>query len=406
MSEPPTAAYAELQVTSNFSFLRGASHPEELVEQAQALGLAGLALTDRNSLAGVVRAHAKAGELGLRFVVGCRLDLSDAPSILCWPTDRPAYARLSSLLTLGKRRAGKGRCELTLADVLAHAEGQVVALVPPEEPVGDLAPLLRELGRCWGSDLHLALSHLYRGDDAERIGRLAELARVCGVRLLATNDVHYHVPGRRALQDVVTCIREGVTIAEAGGRLFANAERHLKAPAEMARLFAAWPEALESSLAITERCRFSLGDLAYDYPVRDDYDGRTPDEELERRAWAGTAWRYPDHLPEKVRALIARELDLIRQLRYAPYFLTVHDIVAFARSREILAQGRGSAANSAVCYVLGITAVDPAKHDLLFERFVSASRGEPPDIDIDFEHERREEVIQHLYQPVDEIALA
>jgi error-prone DNA polymerase len=391
-------AYAELQVTSNFSFLRGASHPEELVEHARALGLAALALTDRNSLAGVVRAHLAARELGLRFLVGCRLDLTDAPSLLCWPTDRPAYARLSTLLTLGKRRAAKGRCELTLADVLAHAEGQVFALLPTELPDAALADHLRNLRQSLGPDLYLAVSHLYRGDDAARIERLAELARWHRVPLLATNDVHYHHPERRALQDVVTCIREGVTIAEAGRHLFANAERHLKAPAEMARLFAAWPEALESSLLIAKHCRFTLDDLAYDYPVRESYDGRTPDEELARRAWAGAAWRYPDHLSEKVKVLIARELDLIRELRYAPYFLTVDDVVRFARSRRILCQGRGSAANSAVCYVLGITAVDPARMDVLFERFVSAERDEPPDIDVDFEHERREEVIQWIYE--------
>jgi error-prone DNA polymerase len=390
-------AYAELQVTSNFSFLRGGSHPEELALRAAELGLAALALTDRNTLAGVVRAHAAAAELGLRFLVGCRLDLADAPSLLCWPTDRPAYARLATLLTLGKRRAVKGRCELALADVLAHAEGQILALIPPEEPDGDLARHLGSLSDRWGSSLYLAVSHSYRGDDAERIGRLAGLARAYGVRLLATNDVHHHDPGRRALQDVLTCVREKVTLGDAGGRLFANAERHLKAPVGMARLFAAWPEAIASSLEIVERCRFSLAELAYDYPIRDSYDGRTPDEELARRAWAGAKEHYPDHLPEKVRALIARELELIRELRYAPYFLTVHDIVAFARSRGILAQGRGSAANSAVCYVLGVTAVDPARLDLLFERFVSAARDEPPDIDVDFEHEKREEVIQHVF---------
>jgi error-prone DNA polymerase len=398
MPPDPAAAYAELQVTSNFSFLRGASHPEELVARAHELGLAGIALTDRHSLAGVVRAHEEAEDRGVRFLVGCRLDLACGASLLCWPTDKPAYARLSSLLTLGKGRAAKGRCTLHLDDLLAHAEGQLFALIPPEVLDETFADLLGRLAGCWRDRLYLVLSHGYRGDDRERLGRLAGLARGAGVRPLATNDVHHHVPERRPLQDVLTCIREHVTIHQAAPLLFPNAERHLKPPEEMARLFAAWPEAIESSLEILERCRFSLEDLAYDYPVRDSHDGRTPDEELARRAWAGAEEHYPDHLPEKVRTLIARELALIRGLRYAPYFLTVHDIVAFARSRGILAQGRGSAANSAVCYVLGITAVDPARMDLLFERFVSAERDEPPDIDVDFEHEKREEVIQWVYE--------
>jgi error-prone DNA polymerase len=384
--------YAELQVTSNFSFLRGASHPEELVAQAGAAGLAALSLTDRNSFAGLVRAHVKARELGLRFVPGVRLDLVDGPSLLAWPMDKPAYSRLSGLLTLGKRRAAKGACTLHLADVLAHAEGQLFAAIEPDDAT------LATLAEAWGDRLHLVAAHRFAGDDRERIAGLAEQARRAGVRLLATNDVHYHLPERRPLQDVVTCIREHCTIRDAGGRLFANAERHLKPPAEMARLFAACPEALESGLEIVERCRFSLTELAYDYPVEPDYDGRTPQAELERLTWLGAAWRYGEPLPEKVAAILRHELELIGKLGYAPYFLTVHEIVRFARSKDILCQGRGSAANSAVCYVLGITAVDPARIDLLFERFVSAERNEPPDIDVDFEHERREEVIQHIYQ--------
>ena len=389
-------AYAELQITSNFSFLRGASHPEELVVQAQALGLAGLAFTDRNSFAGIVRAHQQAKETGLRFLVGCRLDLVCGTSLLCWPTDKPAYARLSSLLTHGKLRAAKAGCSLTLEDVLAHDEGQVFALLPPDTPDAAFAELTRRLRRRW-RQLYLVLSHRYAGDDAERLARLAEFASHTGARPLATNDVHYHHPDRRPLQDVVTCIREHARIAEAAPLLFANAERHLKPPEEMARLFRGHPQALESTLEIVERCRFSLGELAYDYPVQDLYDGRTPDQELERRALVGAAERYPGHLPAKVERQLRHELELIRELRYAPYFLTVHDIVAYARSRDILCQGRGSAANSAVCYVLGVTAVDPARVNLLFERFVSAQRDEPPDIDVDFEHERREEVIQWIY---------
>ncbi len=387
-------AYAELQVTSNFAFLRGASHPEELVARAQELGLAALALTDRNTLAGVVRAHVKAKELGFRFLVGCRLDLVEGLSLLCWPTDRPAYARLATLLTQGKRRAAKAQCRLTLDDVTAHGEGLLFALVADRTTDAHGLAGLRER---WPGRLWLAVSHGFSGDDAARLEHLAAVAAAARVPLLATNDVHYHDPARRPLHDVVTCIRERTTLAAAGGRLFANAERHLKSPVEMARLFARWPEALEASLEIARHCRFSLDELAYDYPVRESYDGRTPQEELERRTWRGAAERYPDHLPDKVRKTLRHELDLIGELAYAPYFLTVHDIVGFARGRGILCQGRGSAANSAVCYVLGITAVDPARGDLLFERFVSAERDEPPDIDVDFEHERREEVIQHIY---------
>ena len=390
-------AYAELQVTTNFCFLRGASHPEELVVQAQALGLAGIAVTDRNSLAGIVRAHQQALQLEFRFLVGCRLDLVDGTSLLCWPTDRPAYARLSSLLTLGKRRAAKAGCSLTLEDVLAHEEGQVFALIPPEAPDDGFAELARTLRRR-RRQLYLVLSHRYAGDDARRLKELAELARDTGLRPLATNDVHYHHPDRRPLQDVVTCIREHARIADAAPLLFPNAERHLKPPEEMARLFRDCPQALESGIEILERCRFSLQELAYDYPVQDSYDGRTPDEELAHRAWAGAKRYYPDQLPAKVEAQIRHELTLIAELRFAPYFLTVHDIVEYARSQGILCQGRGSAANSAVCYVLGVTAVDPARVELLFERFVSAERGEPPDIDVDFEHERREEVIQWIYR--------
>ncbi|MFL5002849.1 MAG: error-prone DNA polymerase [Xanthobacteraceae bacterium] len=322
----------------------------------------------------------------------------DGTSLLCWPTDRPAYARLSSLLTHGKRLAAKGGCTLTLDDILAHDEGQVFALVPPPDaPDPSFVALARRLRRRW-QRLYLVLSHRYAGDDAERLGRLAELARDTGLRPLATNDVHYHHPDRRPLQDVVTCIREHARIVDAAPLLFANAERHLKPPAEMARLFRDYPQALESSLEIAERCRFSLGELAYDYPIQASYEGRTPDQELERRVFAGAEERYPDHLPEKVGRLLRHELELIAALRYAPYFLTVHDIVRYARSRDILCQGRGSAANSAVCYALGVTAVDPSRMDLLFERFVSAERNEPPDIDVDFEHERREEVIQWIYR--------
>ncbi len=418
---PPAApsadlpAYAELQVTSNFSFLRGASHPHELVETAARLGLAAIALTDRSSLAGVVRAHVAAKEAGLRFVVGTRLDLQKSPSagegwggaspclsLLVYPTDRAAYGRLARLLTLGKRRAPKGQCHLSLDDLLDHGEGQIVVALPPgafREAQGEgFAAALRRLADAFPGRAYLAGHCLYRGDDVRRLAALADLAGRCGTPLVATNDVHMHVPERRPLQDVLTCIREHCTLDEAGYRLFANAERHLKPPAEMARLFADHPDAVARTVEIAERCRFNLDDLRYEYPTELTAEGRTPQQELVHLARTGADRRYPGGVPEKVRAMLEDELRLIEQLGYAPYFLTVHDIVRFAERRGILCQGRGSAANSVVCYCLGITAVDPTRIDLLFERFVSTERNEPPDIDVDFEHHRREEVIQYIYE--------
>jgi len=389
--------YAELHATSNFSFLRGASHPEELAETAAALGHRALAITDRNSLAGVVRAHAAAKRLGFRLVVGARIDLEDGPSVLAYPDDRAAYGRLANLLTLGKRRVDKGECRLVRADLLAHAEGQLLAVLPPGDPGEDFVQALTELKGPIGDRLYLAAHHLYRGDDGRRIGQLAELAAHCRIPLVATNDVHMHVPARRQLQDVLTCVREKCTIDTAGFRLQSNAERHLKSPREMARLFRNHPDALARTIEIVERTRFSLDELRYEYPVDPCPDGLTPQDYLARETWAGAAERYLDGVPAKVRTQLEHELSLIGRLGYAPYFLTVYDIVRFARSRGILCQGRGSAANSAVCYCLGITAVDPSRLDLLFERFVSAERNEPPDIDVDFEHERREEVIQYIY---------
>ena len=397
-------SYAELQVTSNFSFLRGASHPDELAIAAAALGLKGLAITDRNSLAGIVRAHVAVKETGIRLIVGVRLDLgleaSDSPdlSLLCYPTDRAAYGRLSRLITLGRRRAPKGECWLTLDDVLAHDQGQIFIVLPPARPDGAFAQTLRQLGDAWPGRCYLAGHYLYRGDDARRLAQLAELAAAAGTPLVACNDVHYHTPARRPLQDLVTCIREHCTIAAAGFRLTANAERHLKPGQEMARLFAAYPEAIARTVEIAERCRFSLDELRYEYPSEPVPEGRTPQAELERLTWIGAEERYGGQVPEKVREILQHELVLIGELDYAPYFLTVHDLIRFAKERGILCQGRGSAANSAVCYCLGITAVDPSRLDLLFERFVSAERNEPPDIDVDFEHERREEVIQYIYQ--------
>ncbi len=390
-------AYAELQVTSHFSFLRGASSPKELVEQAAALGLGAIAIADRNTLAGVVRAHQAAQEAGLRLVIGARLDFTDAPSLLCFPEDRAAYGRLSQMLTDGKMRSQKGQCNLMLDDLFAHGDGQRLVALPVEQPDAAFADHLKLLKRRFGRSLYLAAHHLYRGDDAKRLARSSDLAEAVGVPLLATNDVHAHVAARRPLQDVLTCIREGCTVAEAGFRLNANAERHLKSPQEMARLFRRRPDTVARTMEIVEACTFSLGELKYEYPAEPVPEGRTPQEELVRQVRLNAPARYPGGVPPKVQALLKKELALVRKLGYARYFLTVYDIVNFARKEDILCQGRGSAANSAVCYVLGITAVNPDTSQLLIERFLSEERKEPPDIDVDFEHERREEVMQYIF---------
>ena len=390
-------AYAELQAISNFSFLRGASHPGELALQAKALGLDAIALADRNTLAGVVRAHVDAKTVGLRFIVGARLDFTDAASVLVYPTDRAAYGRLSQLLTDGKRRAPKGECHAKLADLFAYGEGQSLIAIPPEGPADAFAAQLKELRQRFPGAVYLAASHRYRGDDRKRITRLGHLADAARTPLIATNDVLYHAPERRHLQDVLTCIREGCTIAEAGLRLEANAERHLKPPEEMARLFRDRPDAVTRTLELVRDCRFSLDELKYEYPAEPVPENRTPQEELARLVALHLPERFPDGVSAKIQAQIEKEMALIEERNYARYFLTVYDIVSFARSQDILCQGRGSAANSVVCYILGITAVSPEKVDLLFERFVSANRDEPPDIDVDFEHERREEVMQYIY---------
>ena len=393
--------YAELEVTTNFSFLRSASHPAEMAKTAAALGLSAVAVADRNTLAGVVRAHQAANQAGIKLVVGARLDLQDAPSMLCFPTDRTAYGRLSRLITLGRRRAPKGECEIYLEDVFAHSGGQVfVSLPPPDQETGPddtYTAHLHRLREVFGRDVWLAARCRYHGDDGARLWALAQLAVDVNIPLVATNDVRMHVPDRKPLMDVLTCIREHCTIDQAGFRLTANAERHFKPPAEMARLFRRHPEAILQTMVIAERCAFSLDELRYEYPDDEAPPGTTPQAELKRLSWEGAETRYPDGIPAKVSTQIDYELKLIDELGYAPYFLTVHDIVRYARSQGILCQGRGSAANSTVCYCLGITAIDPAEIDLLFERFVSAERNEPPDIDVDFEHERREEVIQYIY---------
>ncbi|MBT6431156.1 MAG: error-prone DNA polymerase, partial [Rhodospirillaceae bacterium] len=399
-------SYAELQVTSNFSFLRGGSHPDELAITAAALGLTAVAITDRNSLAGVVRAHVGAKGADVRLIVGARLDLQleaiadgqPGLNLLCFPTDRAAYGRLSELLTRGRRRAPKGECWITLDDVFAHDEGQVFVILPPDKPDEGFADQVMELGRCWPGCSYLAGHYLYSGDDRRRLACLAGLAAAANTPLIATNDVHYHTPGRRPLRDVLACIREHCTLAEAGFHLDANAERHLKTAEEMTRLFADYPDAVARTVELANRCRFSLDELRYEYPAEPVPEGRTAQQELEHLTWIGARERYGREIEPSVRELLRHELELIGELDYAPYFLTVHDIVRFARDNQILCQGRGSAANSAVCYCLGITAVDPSRLDLLFERFISAERNEPPDIDVDFEHERREEVIQYVYE--------
>jgi error-prone DNA polymerase len=391
-------SYAELLCQSAFSFLEGASHPQALVEQAKVLGHAAIGIADKNTVAGVVRAHVAASAAGLRLVVGARLVLQDAPDMICYPTDRAAWGRLCRLLTLGKSRAAKGECLLNFADVLAHAQGQVFIAVPP--PVLDEAffSWLRAAGAKLGGALYLAMVRRYAPDDAQRLLTLHNAALHAGAKPVVANDVLYHGADSRILQDVMRCIRHGCTLEEAGFRLEPHGERHLKTPAEMARLFRKFPEAIPVQREILDRINFSLDQISYEYPDEPVPPGLTPDEHLANLVRDGAARRYPAGVPETVAALLTKELRVIAQLTYAPYFLTVHDIVRYARSKEILCQGRGSAANSAVCYVLGITAVDPAESDLLFERFVSAERQEPPDIDVDFEHERREEVIQYLYE--------
>lgn len=388
--------YVELQVTSHFSFLRGASSADELFGRAAALGIEALAVVDRNSLAGIVRAREAAKATGVRLIVGCRLDLSDGVSVLVYPTDRPAYSRLCRLLTLGKGRAGKGKCLLHWDDLVAYGDGLIVVLLP-EVADAECGLQLRRLREAFGDRAYMALTLRRRPNDQLRLHNLSNLAAQMRVPTVVTNDVLFHEPSRRILQDVVTAIRHNVTIDALGHRRERHADRYLKQPEEMHRLFGRYPEALARTLAIAERCRFTLDDLAYQYPEERDDPSLTPQQTLEKLTWEGAERRYPEGLPNTVRATLLHELRLIAKLSYAPYFLTVNAIVRFARSQDILCQGRGSAANSAVCFVLGITSIDPGRNDLLFERFVSEERAEPPDIDVDFEHARREIVMQWVF---------
>jgi error-prone DNA polymerase len=441
IAPPPRAPFVELGLLSCFSFLRGASDAVDLVQTARELGYDAIGIADANSMAGVVRIHAEARTLKLRPVIGCRIETTEGLVWLAYPTDRSAYGRLCRLISAGRMStlAGewqdKGACDISLAMLAAHAEGVQLILLPPEElgaeftievesnvvalprlapgedrssgagpaPAWLTAPfpaLVPHLAARLPSMRHLAASYLYRGDDIARIERLDALARANGLGLLATNDVHYHAADRRPLQDVMTAIRHKTTVAEAGYRLHANAERHLKGPAEMERLFVRWPHAIAAAREVADACRFSLDELRYEYPKRAYPGGMTSQAYLVQQTWEGAKGRYPNGVPDDVRETLERELALIGQMELAPYFLTIKEIVDFARGQDppILCQGRGSAANSAVCYCLEITSVDPAEHQLLFDRFISPERQEPPDIDVDFEHERREEVIQHIYR--------
>ncbi len=409
-------SFAELCVTTNFSFLRSGSHPEEMVKQAAELGLVGIGIADRNTLAGVVRAHVKAEALkedegiDIRVIVGSRLVFRDGtPDLIVYPKDRPAFAHLTRLLTIGNRRAPKGQCWLDFQDYLDHAQGLQTILIPAfdlgDEP-WEMGSYLRQIKQAAG-DAWLAAPFQFNGEDRRRIARLKQLASETGARLLATTEPLMHHGDRRPLLDVVTCIREKKKLSEAGALLAKNAERQLKPPEEIRRLYRQAPDAVEESARFLKSVSFSMTDLRYEYPEETSEGFATPQEALEARAWAGAHKRYPEGIPEKVRASLIRELSIVGRIRYAPYFLTVADIVEFARSgfdkdgnpkEPILCQGRGSAANSTICYCLGITSVNPANNTLLFDRFVSEERNEPPDIDVDFEHERREEVIQYIYK--------
>ncbi|KZL04615.1 Error-prone DNA polymerase [Pseudovibrio axinellae] len=430
-------SYAELCVTSNFTFLTGASHPEELVMRAATFGLQAIAITDRNSLAGVVRAYAALKELKYkrdkalpirsstrldpssrqpvhegneeeisapvlvlpRLLVGCRLVFEDSPvHWVALAQDRPAYARLSRLLTQGKRRTEKGQCQLFFNDLLESASGIVLIALPQSDLAGEeVADHISQASKAYPGHVFLGAAPRYDGQDQAYFERCSKLALRLATPMVAVGDVLMHHGKRRQLADVLTCIREGVTIDQIGRRALPNAERRLKAPLEMARLFRDYPAAIKRTMEIANRCMFCLSELSYEYPE----EGRgteTAQDRLKRLTHEGVQRRYPSGESERVRLLVEKELALVAKLGFAAYFLTVYDIVMFARSQNILCQGRGSAANSIICYALGITDVAPETISMVFERFVSEHRGEPPDIDVDFEHERREEVIQHIYE--------
>jgi error-prone DNA polymerase len=395
--------YTELQVTSNFSFLRGASHPEELISQASELGYKEIAITDHNTLAGIVRAHVASKSKNIRLIPACRIDLLDGPDLLVYPTNKTGYTQMSALLTKGNLRAEKGNCFLFKEDVYDLLKDVRIITLPPAslnnlfEFQPSFEKSIKEYKEIFGNRLYIGATRRFQGDDAKQIYHIAQISSALEISMVATNDVHYHEPARRELQDILTCIREKCTIQNAGYRLYQNAERHLKKQDEMGRLFRQYPDAIRRTQEIREACQFSLDSLKYEYPEEITHEGRTPQEELSHLAWQGARALFKGEIPEKTSTAILYELKFIKEMNYAAYFLTVYDIVRFAREQNILCQGRGSAANSTICYCLGITSVNPSKFDLLFERFISSARNEPPDIDVDFEHERREEVIQYIY---------
>ncbi|HEV7280715.1 MAG TPA: error-prone DNA polymerase [Pirellulaceae bacterium] len=410
--------WVELHCRSNFSFLEGASHPEELIEHAQALGYGALALTDRATIAGMVRAHTEAKKRGFKLIVGAEIQPVDAPPLVLWAPDRAAYGRLCRLLTVGRTNAPKGECRLTFEDVAQFAGGLLAGALLPEKtsPQRSAAKTLRPSSSAalnvvsseeeaalfryrelFGDRLGLLVELHHGVDDAGKLERLKTLSRRTGVAPLASQGALYHVRARKVLQDVLTAVRHKTTVAEAGASLDANAERHLHEIDELVRRFADWPQAIDNARQFADRCNFSLGELRYEYPEELAPPGQSPLEYLKRLTWEGAKQRFPEGVPERIVEKLKVEFELIEKLQYEAYFLTVHDLVRFARSKEILCQGRGSAANSVVCYCLGVTSVDPRQIDVLFSRFISETRNEAPDIDIDFEHERREEVIQYVY---------
>ncbi|MES3110163.1 error-prone DNA polymerase [Sphingomonas aurantiaca] len=389
--------YVELQVLTHFSLLRGASSPDELFAAANLLGLEALGLSDIGSVAGVVRGWEAQKATGVRMIAGARVDLACGRRLLLYPTDRLAWSRLTRLLTVGKKRAGKGKCELVWHDLAPWSEG-MVAILLAEEAGDHNAVALAELKTVFGKRGYMALYQRRRSNDAVRIDALARQAAAAGVRAVVTGDILYHAPQARLMQDVVTAVREKCTVDELGYRREVNADRALKSPAEMVRRFKAYPDALRASVDIARACTFDLGELAYQYPHERLLEGLSAQDALERLALEAVDQMFDGAVPQAYTEQIKRELKLIAELAYAPYFLTVYAIVREARRRGILCQGRGSAANSCVCFVLAITSIDPIKHELLFERFVSGERREPPDIDVDFEHERREEIIQWIYE--------
>jgi error-prone DNA polymerase len=391
-------AFAELLAASNFTFLAGASHPDEMVAQAHALGLSAIGIADRNSMAGVVRAHLAAKDAGIQLLVGVRLVTTCGFELAAYPENRNAYGRLTRMLTDANFRSKKGTCDLWVEEIIDASEDQVFILIPPEGPLDTWCDKAADFCARSQAAHYLALTRRFDGRDGERLFTHAAAAAKLGIGTLATTDALFHAPGRKHLADVVACIREHVPINDAGFHIAANAERHLKPPQEITRLFRGYEDAVARTLEVANRIRFNLDELVYSYPDEVIGENETPMQTLRRLSADGLVRRYPAGTPTKIAEAVATELTLIESLDYAAYFLTVYDIVRYARSQGILCQGRGSAANSAVCFAIGITEVDPARIDLLFERFVSAERGEPPDIDVDFEHERREEVIQYVYE--------